>query len=152
MKHLLLISAILIAAITTNAQIVNIPDTNFKAALIAHIPVIDTNGDGEIQVSEALATDTIDVQSMNISDLTGIEAFTSVSYLNCSENLLVTLDLSNNVALRFLDCGQNQIQFTRHGCCLYKKKFTANRGISQSGNNPAFPLTAKNLSGKSLRT
>jgi hypothetical protein len=38
-----------------NAQIVNIPDYEFKNFLLNHNPVIDTNNDNEIQVSEALA-------------------------------------------------------------------------------------------------
>ena len=41
----------------TNAQIVNIPDANFKAALIAY--GVDANNDGQIQVSEAQAMNTL---------------------------------------------------------------------------------------------
>lgn len=37
-----------------HAQIVNIPDPVFKIQRVEHIPVIDTNGDGEIQVSEIM--------------------------------------------------------------------------------------------------
>lgn len=35
-----------------NAQHPNIPDANFKNALPNHNPIIDTNGGGEIQISE----------------------------------------------------------------------------------------------------
>jgi hypothetical protein len=56
------------------AQNVNIPDANFKAALIGNA-AINTNGDGEIQVSEAEAyTGGINVGSKGIADLTGVEA------------------------------------------------------------------------------
>jgi len=37
---------------TSKGQVVNIPDANFKTALPNHVPVINTNADGEIQVSE----------------------------------------------------------------------------------------------------
>ena len=79
---------------------VYIPDANFKAYLVGNT-AINTNGDTEIQVSEATAfNDTIDCQSLNISDLTGIENFTSLTYLNCRYNLLDSLDVSQNTALK----------------------------------------------------
>ncbi len=110
MKKALLLSATLLLVIITNAQIVNIPDANFKAALLAHNPVIDTNGDDEIQVTEAEAfTETVDVFSENISELTGIEAFINITGLNCDFNQLTNLDLSNNNALTELFCKNNQL-------------------------------------------
>ena len=88
---------------------VYIPDANFKAYLVGNT-AINTNGDTEIQVSEATAfNDTIDCQSLNISDLTGIENFTSLTYLNCRYNLLDSLDVSQNTSLWYLDCNNNQL-------------------------------------------
>ena len=53
-------------------QNVNIPDANFKAYLVGH-PGINTNGDTEIQVSEATVfSGMIACHMRNISDLTGI--------------------------------------------------------------------------------
>jgi hypothetical protein len=73
MKKLLLLLFIGIVGIG-NAQNVYIPDANFKAYLVGDTS-INTNGDTEIQDSEATAfSGTIECQSMNISDLTGIEA------------------------------------------------------------------------------
>ncbi len=110
MKKALLLSATLLLAIITNAQIVNIPDANFKNALLNHYPVIDTNEDSEIQVVEAEAfVDTIDVAWKEISDLTGIEAFINLTGLECSWNQITSLDLSNNIALIRLECYRNQI-------------------------------------------
>ncbi len=112
MKKALLLSATLLLTIITNAQIVNIPDANFKNALLNHDPIIDTNEDGEIQVSEAEAFDeTIYVFWNNISDLTGIEAFINITELICWNNQLTSLNLSNNIALTFLDCNNNDIEF-----------------------------------------
>ncbi len=77
-------------------QNVTIPDINFKAALVAN-PSINTNADGEIQVSEASAfLGTITVSGLGITDLTGIEAFTSVSQLNCANNSLTSINISAN--------------------------------------------------------
>jgi hypothetical protein len=93
--------------LTTHAQIVNIPDTNFKAALIA--AGIDTSGDGEIQVGEAQAVGSLDVSSKSISDLTGIEVFVSLTYIDCHNNNLTSLDVSSNTVLTELDCYNNKL-------------------------------------------
>lgn len=93
------------------AQIVNIPDANFKAKLLAHDPVIDTNSDGEIQVSEAEALDyALNVAEANISDLTGIEAFENINYLYCQSNDLTSIDVSQLVQLQTLTAWSNEIE------------------------------------------
>lgn len=67
-------------------QIVNIPDPNFKNALVNGLSVnfdgsymrvsnADTNNDGEIQVSEAEAVLGLFVDSEGIDSLIGLEAF-----------------------------------------------------------------------------
>ncbi len=90
-----------------HAQIVNIPDTNFKSELIAD--GIDTNNDGDIQVSEAEAIPVINVSNESISDLTGIEAFTNLVQLNIFQNNLTAIDLSNNIQLEILECAYNDL-------------------------------------------
>jgi len=88
---------------------VYIPDANFKAYLVGD-PLINTNGDSEIQVSEATAFNgTINCSSMNIADLTGIEDFTALTDLICASNDLTSLDVSQNTALIWLDCSYNQL-------------------------------------------
>lgn len=89
-------------------RIVNIPDANFKAVLVRD-SLINTNGDGEIQVSEALACTTIDVRNSDISDLTGIEEFTALTVLACIDNQLTKLDVSSNTALQKIYCEDNQL-------------------------------------------
>ena len=62
-------------------QNVNIPDANFKAYLVGNT-VINTNGDTEIQVSEANSFNgNISCGGMNISNLIGIEAFTVLLFV-----------------------------------------------------------------------
>ncbi|QOD61544.1 T9SS type A sorting domain-containing protein [Polaribacter haliotis] len=92
------------------APIVNIPDANMKAALLAD-PFINTNGDNEIQVSEAEAIDKdIDKgEGLEIADLTGIEAFINITGLNIRNNNLTTVDLSKNTKLTWLSIDKNQL-------------------------------------------
>jgi hypothetical protein len=109
MKKLLLI--LLCLPFIGFGQNVNIPDANFKAYLVGE-PAINTNGDIEIQVSEASSFNgIIYCYNMNISDLTGIEAFTALTELWCFENQLTSLDLSQNTALITLHCHDNQLIF-----------------------------------------
>ena len=90
-------------------QNVNIPDTNFKAYLLGNI-AINTNGDAEIQVSEAIVFNgTIDCNNLNISDLTGIADFTILTELDCNNNNLTSLDLSQNTSLTLVYCANNQL-------------------------------------------
>ena len=106
MKKLLLI---LLIPMIGFGQNVYIPDASFKAYLVAN-SAINTNGDAEIQVSEAAAFgDSISCHSLAISDLTGIEHFTALTYLRCHSNQLTSLDVSNNTALTNLNCGNNQL-------------------------------------------
>ena len=83
-------------------QIVHIPDPNFLDALIEK--GVDTNGDSRVSFGEAEATLFLDIPSQQISDMTGIEAFTELDYLFCSDNDLTTIDLSKCTKLKKLDC------------------------------------------------
>ena len=106
MKLLLLFLALPMIGFGQN---VNIPDANFKAYLVGH-PDINTNGDNQIQVSEASAFNgQISCYSMNISNLTGIEAFTALTTLYCGGNQLTSLDVSTCTALTTLYCFTNQL-------------------------------------------
>jgi len=88
---------------------VNIPDAIFKAYLVGNT-AINTNGDTEIQVSEANSfVGGIDCSNMNISDLTGIEYFSALTSLQCENNQLTTLDLSQNTVLLYFTCSNNQL-------------------------------------------
>jgi len=115
MKLLLLILALPLFCFGQN---VNIPDANFKAYLVGDI-AINTNGDNEIQVSEASTFNgTISLiqgpgggflSGLNIADLTGIEAFVSLTTLICAYNPLTSLDVSACSALSYLYCTSNEL-------------------------------------------
>lgn len=92
---------------TVNAQIVDIPDANFKAKLIAL--GYDTNTDGQIQQTEASNIGMLDVNNSNIADLTGIEHFENLVGLNCSNNAISDLNLTGLSHLQIFDCSNNFI-------------------------------------------
>jgi hypothetical protein len=113
MKKLNLLIAITLLVTFINSdlksQIVNIPDSIFKAYLVGN-NAINTNGDTEIQVLEAQPfTGAIEVGNLGINTLTGIEVFTSLTTLDCNGNNLTSLDVSSNTALTRLKCCCNQI-------------------------------------------
>jgi hypothetical protein len=86
---------------------VNIPDANFKAALLA-IPGIDDDGDFEVQIVDAAAfTGSMNLSGLGINDMTGIEAFTGVADIDCSLNNISSLDLSSCTSLQSLICSGN---------------------------------------------
>jgi len=90
-------------------QIITIPDIAFKTYLIENTQ-INTNGDNEVQLSEAIAFDgTIDCSNKNISDLTGIEAFVNLTELYCYKNNLIYLNVSQNINLTKLNCRTNKL-------------------------------------------
>lgn len=102
-KHSFLL-ALFSVVFAASAQIVNIPDANFKAKLIAS--GVDTNTDGEIQESEALSITGLYLDSANISSLEGIQSFSNVTSLRCSENPLTEMNLCGTL-VRFLICSDN---------------------------------------------
>ena len=108
MKKLLL-SLLFITAFANAQPIVNIPDANFKNALLTYIPLIDINNDGEIQVTEAQSVTELLLQMKNISSVEGIAAFTNITNLNLSTNLLNTIDLSALQQLRNVDVNSNRL-------------------------------------------
>ena len=111
MRNHLLISTFVLTTSFLQAQIVNVPDANFKAALLAHNPIIDLNNDKEIQESEAIAfnKDVISISAKNIISLTGIEAFVNLKGLYCPANQIISLDVTKNTALTSLDISSNKI-------------------------------------------
>lgn len=119
----------------TNAQIVNIPDSILKSKLLeatsnnsiasSQTPVynqtsnfwyvtsynsIDSNGDGEIQVSEAQTIKWLALGDIGISDITGIEAFTNLEYLSLTDNQIQNFNVTHLTQLRYLNVGHNDLQ------------------------------------------
>ncbi|MCH2229228.1 MAG: T9SS type A sorting domain-containing protein [Crocinitomicaceae bacterium] len=104
---IIVFAVINLIALDVNAQNVNIPDANFKAYLVGNT-AINTNADTEIQISEATAfSGQIACSNLGITDMTGLEEFTSLTILQCIQNNFATLDVSQNTALTLLNCGNS---------------------------------------------
>ena len=119
----------LLVSFFTNAQIINFSDADLKAKLLSASPPttyfakdlsgnytkIDTNNNNEIEVSEALQISYLDLSGQifiggtfypnNTSNLTGIEYFTNLKYLDCRYLPLVTIDATPLINLEELFCG-----------------------------------------------
>lgn len=129
MKKLYTLLFVVLVAFSSTAQIVNIPDANFKAKLLAASPAneiastqtpdadgwvttyskIDTNNDGEIQVSEAEAIKYLNFQYGSILNVTGLEFFTNLQNFGCSNNNITSINLSQNLDLKVLTLNINQL-------------------------------------------
>ena len=105
MKKLLVF--VFLLPIICTSQYTSIPDSIFEQALIdlGYDDVID----GQVSTSNIDAITYLYVDNRSISDLTGIEDFTALTYLNCVYNQIASLDVSNNTALDTLICGYNQL-------------------------------------------
>ena len=103
--------------VISNAQVINIPDQNFKNKLLqanttnltAAGAIIDTNANGEIEISEALMVNYLFVAVSNISDLTGIEYFTNLQYLYINVNQITSVNLSTLTNLIQFRCDNNNL-------------------------------------------
>ena len=92
MKNLYVIATLLFT-FSIQAQVINIPDANFKAKLIAL--GVDDNGNGEIEMSETVEVYDLQLQNSNIYSLEGIQYFTEMDWLDCSGNNISDLSVLN---------------------------------------------------------
>ena len=97
------------------AQFTPIPDPNFEKALI-YLGIDSGVIDGKVATAQISNIKSLDISSRGISDLTGIEAFVELEQLNIGaindpdkRNRITTLNLSNNLYLTFLDCSFNDL-------------------------------------------
>lgn len=137
MKKLYFSLLTLLLCFVANAQIINFTDPNFKAKLLSANPTnqiasvqipnsppgtltgtvttynsIDTNDDGEIQVSEAALIKYLDIGFsgvLAITNLDEISNFTNLQSLSCPNNQLISLNLSGLTNLKYLYCPGNQL-------------------------------------------
>lgn len=102
------------------SQIVNIPDANFKNALVNDLVVdtnddgtpdadVDTNDDGEIQVSEAEAVLKLYVREKGIANMEGIQSFINLTRLSASFNEFSSIDVSQCTQLQNLSVAQGDL-------------------------------------------
>ncbi len=85
------------------------PDNNFRDYVSNYC---DFNGDGKLSENELAVIDTLNVDDRNIASIEGIESFTALISLNCSNNQITALpaNLSELENLRLLYCADNQLE------------------------------------------
>ncbi len=83
----------------------NFPDANFRNA----VSNFDLNKDNFLDRGEIFEVKKIYVQDLHIRDLKGIEFFSELDDLDCSNNEISSLDLSQNTRLTSLVCTNNQL-------------------------------------------
>ena len=82
----------------------NFPDAKFRTYLLSW----DDGADGVLS-DASLNMTYLNVSSMSISNLKGIEYFVHLKTLSCGDNLLTELDLSANRELTYIDCSKNML-------------------------------------------
>ena len=106
-KIVLILTTVLLTSLATLADVAinstNFPDANFRAFL-------DSEYSNHIITTSQLNSRTeMNVMNKNISDLTGIGYFTQLTYLNCYNNQLPSIDVSSNTRLTYLNVGYNKL-------------------------------------------
>ncbi len=83
----------------------NFPDENFRNWILSQ----SYGSDGVLTDDEIAGISVIGVTYQNVKSLKGIEFFTALEYLYCSNNQLTALDVSKNTKLTKLYCNHNQL-------------------------------------------
>jgi len=86
-----------------------IPDNNFEQALIDQGYDVGPILDNLVPTININSINELNIGNLNISDLTGIEDFVSLTFLDCTNNQLSILDLSENIELVTLLCSGNKM-------------------------------------------
>ena len=119
-----------------------VPDDNFEQALINL--GYDNALDDYVTTANISTVTSLDVNSQNISDLTGIEDFIALEYLFCYNNQLTNLNVSNNPALHHLYCFGNlltTLDVSNSPCLNWQEPaFNANGGWNTTIDNFLFNL------------
>jgi hypothetical protein len=90
------------------AQTITIPDAKFATYLQGVVPLAMFGNQLDTSNSSVKSLTSINVSNDSIHDLTGVQYFTSLNYLNCSNNLLTHLpNLPHTI--RYLYCQKNSI-------------------------------------------
>jgi len=120
MKTYFLLFACLFITINTLAQTTPIPDLNFEKYLEFHdangnsVPLGDPNSMGDgidsnglVLISRVNTILILNISNQSIADVTGLEAFSLLTNLNCSFNDISTIDIVPVSNLQSLRCNDN---------------------------------------------
>ncbi len=107
-KYLIIILAFYFKEIKAQNYVL-IPDANFRAYLQSIIPsAMSGNSLNTTNTLVTINTQTISVSSQSISNLNGVQYFSSLNYLDCSLNFLSSLPVLSNFLVS-LNCANNSL-------------------------------------------
>ncbi len=109
MKKQLLLVLINMLCVVSMAQTTAVPDVNFEQALI-NLGYDTGTPDGIVSTAAIDTIHNLNLNFKNITSLTGIEDFTSLTYLYLNHNQLTSLNITQNLALANLECSYNLIE------------------------------------------
>jgi uncharacterized repeat protein (TIGR01451 family) len=108
-KYILLLFIFCLQLVPTKAQWVTIPDANFVSWLNQNYPTCMNGNQMDISCSQIINEDTLIIVGFGINDFTGLEHFTNLQKLNCSNNFVQNFPaLPNSIT-----------SFSCTGCGLY---------------------------------
>ena len=108
MKKIYLLFALIIFAVTTQAQTVTITDPNFLAWLQFTYPACLNGNQMDINCPNITSATTVNIPHLSIANIDGIQHFTSLQVLDCSDNNLTAIPMLP-ASLKKLLCSENQI-------------------------------------------
>ncbi|WP_075341553.1 leucine-rich repeat domain-containing protein [Tenacibaculum agarivorans] len=82
-----------------------IPDANFENVLSSYD---DMTGDGQVPTIRIETVKGLEIDGESIADLTGVEDFRDLVYMNCKGNLLKGINLTNNLKLEAFKGDENE--------------------------------------------
>lgn len=151
MKLLATIYALLLTGVIL-AQTTSIPDANFEQALI-NLGYDSGPVDGSVPTANISGVNVLLINNKNISDLTGIQDFTSLTELYCSQNNLTQVVLTNQPNLIKFNCASNVIDSININNCGLLQQFWCNDNalnyldITQNPNLNFINFSQNNLTG-----
>ncbi len=83
------------------------PDYNFSQYVRGSL---DQNNNGWLSDHERYAIDKIACNNLEIASLAGIEVMTELEELNCNNNQIAMLDISQNSKIKRLNCAKNKLK------------------------------------------
>jgi hypothetical protein len=148
-----------------NAQIINFTDVNFKNKLLEADIIntiakdlngdffkIDANNDNEIQITEAENISWLDLNFSAITDLSGINSFSNLEYLDFSRNNILNTDISGLKKLKRLFLADTLIETLNLSQLINLEELHSSSGKLTSINLSGLKmLTHLNLSFNSLK-
>ena len=110
----------------------NFPDAVFRDYVKEEF---DTDHNNILSLAERNAVTTIDVHNKGIADLTGVRGFSNLRHLNCSNNVLGTLDLTGLSKLNTLECRCCQLTGLNAAGCSALQTLDCSYNLLHQGKN-----------------